>query len=277
MKRSISVLMFAFMAVFGASLFAAEAKIVMGMNSVQDMVRSADSERAVKRLESQVSGALLKVGKFTVAKKESGEDIKDVDYLLDLSLVEYSEGTMSVKKMMQKTAKYSVEIKLVKVSNNHILLQDTIKGEYSSDKVPMNAAVPDIYGTVMEQVAAKIADAVVSELFPISILKVSEGGVITLPNYGFTPGEIFDIYKVEAMTDPNTGEEVASENVLVCAIVILEVSGSTARAMIPSSVKAYKKYAKVMLEAGMICKRSEDAPIDKKTLDGLIKKMKKAK
>lgn len=277
MKKSVSILVFAVMAIFGASIFAAEGKLVMGLNSMQDMVRSADSERAIKRLEAQVSAALLKVGKFTVATKEGGEVIKNADYLLDLSLIEYSEATMNVKKMMQRDAKYAIELKLSKTSNNYIIIQDTIKGVYSSDKVPMNAAVPDIYGAAMEQVATKISDAIVAELFPVSVLKVTEGGVITLANYGFTPGEVFNVYRIEAMVDPNSGEEVASENVLVCAIVILEVSGSTARAMVPSTVKAYKKYAKVVVEPGMICKRSDDAPIDQKSLAALIKKMQKAK
>lgn len=277
MKRNVSIFVVAVVAIFGVSLFAAEAKKVIGLNPVQDMVRSADSERAIKRLDSQVSAALLKVGKFTVAKKEGGEELKNVDYLLDLSLVEYSEATMNVKKMMQKDAKYAVEIKLIKTSNNHILIQDTIKGVYSSEKVPMNAAVPDVYSAAMESVGAKISDAIVAELFPISVLRVSEGGIVTIPNFGFSLGEVFNVYRVEAMVDPNTGEEVASENVLVCAVVILEVSGSTARAMIPSTVKAYKKYAKEMVEAGMICKRSDDKPIDEKTLTGLIKKMQKTK
>lgn len=275
MKKSISILFFAVIAIVGSSIFAAETKIVMGLNSVEDMVHSADSERAIKRLSAQVSAALLKIGKFTIAKKEGASDLKNADYLLDLNLVEYSEETVSVKKMKQKDVKYSVEIKLVKTENSYILIQDTLKGSYSSDKV--SGDVPDVSTAVMEQVAGKISDLVIAELFPISILKITEGGVATIANYGFNVGDVFNVYRVEAMTDPNTGEEVASENVLVCAIVILEISGSTARAMIPSTVKAYKKYAKEVIEVGMICKRSDDAPIDQKSLAGLIKKMQKAK
>lgn len=275
MRKSFSTLVFAVMAIVGTSIFAAEAKVVMGLNSVQDMVHSADSERAIKKLDAQISAALLKVGRFTVAKREGSEELKKVDYLLDLNLTEYSEETVSAKKMKQKDVKYAVEMKLVKTSDNYILIQDTIRGMYSSEKV--SGEVPDVSTAVMEQIAGKISDAIVAEIFPLSILKVSEGGVATLPNYGFTLGEVFNVYVVETMTDPNTGEEVGSGNTLVCTLVILEISGSTARAMIPSTVKAYKKYAKAMLEVGMICKRSDDAPIDQKTLAGLIKKMQKAK
>ena len=108
------------------------------------------------------------------------------------------------------------------------------------------------------------------------MLKVTEGGIITIPNYGFAVGDVFNVYRIEVMTNQD-GDAVASEDVLVCAIAILEVSGSTARAMIPSTVKAYKKYAKEVVEVGMICKRSNDEPIDQKSLAGLIKKMQKAK
>lgn len=277
MRKSFSILVFAVMAIFGASIFAAEAKIVVGINSVEDAVRSADSERAIKKLDSQVSAALLKVGKFTVIKKDGGADIKTAAYLLDLNLLEYSETVMNIKKTMQKDAKYAVEVKLVNTNNGQILIQDTIKGACSSEKVPFGSpTLPDVYATVMEQVANQISDKVVEALFKIEVLKVTEGGIVTIPNYGFTVGEVFNVYRIETMTNQD-GDAVASEDVLVCAVVILEVSGSTARAMIPSTVKAYKKYAKEMVEVGMICKRSTDKPIDEKTLAGLIKKMQKAK
>lgn len=267
--------MIALMAVFGASLFADDSKVVVGINPTQDMVRSADSERAIRRLEAQVSASLLKVKKFTVAKREGKEELTDVDYLLDMSIVEYSEETMNVKKMMQKKAKYAVEIKLLKVKNNHIIIQDTIKGVYEGEKVPMMGAVPDVYSVAMEEVAGKIADAITAELFPISVLKVTEG-IITLPNYGFMVGEVFNVFRVEAMTDPNTGEEVAKDLQLVCPIIILEISGSTARAMI-HTLKPYKsKYAKAVVESGMICKRAEDKPLDMKAIASLQKALKKA-
>lgn len=277
MRKSFSILVFAVMAIFGVSIFAAEAKIVIGLNSIDDAVRSADSERAIKKLDAQISAALLKVGKFTVIKKDGGADLGSVSYLLDLSLIEYSETAMNVKKMMQKDAKYAVEVKLVNKNNGQILVQDTIKGSCSSEKVPFGSpTLPDVYGTVMERVATQISDKIVGALFKIEVLKVTEGGIVTIPNYGFAVGEVFNVYKVETMTNQD-GDAVASEDVLVCAIVILEVSGSTARAMIPGTVKAYKKYAKEVVEVGMICKRSDDKPIDQKTLAGLIKKMQKAK
>ena len=261
----------------GVYTFATEAKIVLGINSVQDMVKTADSEKAIKRLDAEVSAALLKIGKFIVSKKEGNRESKDAEYLLDLNLLEYSESTMQIKKMMVRDAKYAIEVRLVKTSNNNIIVQDTLKGMYSSDKIPVSSAVPDIYATVMEEVAGKISDIIVAELFTISVLKVTENGIITLPNYGFKPGEILNVYRTEAIIDQNTQEEIASENILVCAVVILEVSGSTARAMIPSTVKPYKKYAQAVVEVGMFCTSSNDKQLDQKTLASLIKKMQKVK
>lgn len=275
MRKSISIVLFAFM-ICATSLFATEEKKVMGLNSVQDVVMSADSERAIKRLEALVSGALLKVGRFTVAKKESNGSLRNVDYLLDLSLIEYSEETMTVKKMMQRNSKYSVEVKLLQTSNNHILIQEAIKGSYSSAKVSLNSPVPNVYDATMEQAATKISAKIVDALFTLEVLKVSETGIITLKDYGFEIGEVLNVYRSQAVTNQD-GEDSASEDVMVCAIVILEISGSTARAMIPASVKAYKKYAKVVVESGMFCKRSGEPAIDKKTIAGLIKKMEKAK
>ena len=165
MKKSVSILVFAVMAIFGASVFAAGGKVVMGLNSVQDTQRSADSERAIKKLESQVSAALLKVGKFTVITKSGTADLKDAAYLLDLNLIEYTETVMNVKKMMQKDAKYAVEVKLLDTSNNQIIVQDTIKGSCSSDKVPLGSpTLPDVYATAMQEVANKISDKIVETL-----------------------------------------------------------------------------------------------------------------
>lgn len=277
MRKNIFGIMIIFMSAFGVCTFATEAKIVLGINSVQDMVKTADSEKAIKRLDAEVSAALLKIGKFIVSKKEGNRESKDAEYLLDLNLLEYSESTMQIKKMMVRDAKYAVEVRLVKTSNNNIIVQDTLKGMYSSDKIPVSSAVPDIYATVMEEVAGKISDIIVAELFTISVLKVTENGIITLPNYGFKPGEILNVYRTEAIIDQNTQEEIASENILVCAVVILEVSGSTARAMIPSTVKPYKKYAQAVVEVGMFCTSSNDKQLDQKTLASLIKKMQKVK
>ena len=277
MRKNIFVIMLILMSVLGVYTFATEAKIVLGINSVQDMVKTADSEKAIKRLDAEVSAALLKIGKFIVSKKEGNRESKDAEYLLDLNLLEYSESTMQIKKMMVRDAKYAIEVRLVKTSNNNIIVQDTLKGMYSSDKIPVSSAVPDIYATVMEEVAGKISDIIVAELFTISVLKVTENGIITLPNYGFKPGEILNVYRTEAIIDQNTQEEIASENILVCAVVILEVSGSTARAMIPSTVKPYKKYAQAVVEVGMFCTSSNDKQLDQKTLASLIKKMQKVK
>lgn len=277
MKKRVSIVMFALMAVFGASLFADAGKVVVGLNPVKDSVRTADSERAIMRLDSQISAALLKIKKFTVAKKEGKEELKDIDYLLDMSVVEYYEEAVNVKKSMLKTAKYTIEMKLVNVKNGHIIIQDSIKGKYESAKIPVGAMLPDISSDAMMSVSEQVADKITSELFPVSVLKVSEGGVITIANYGFNVGDVLNVVKFDAMVDPNTGEEVAKEETMICPIIVLEVSGSTARCVI-HTLKPYKKqYAKAVVEVGMMCKRAMDKPIDMKSLSPLLKQLKKLK
>ena len=279
MKKRISIVaMVVLMTMFVASLFAEDGKPVVGLNPVQDSVRTADSERAVKRLDSHISAALLKIKKFTVAKREGKEDVKDLNYLLDLNITEYTEETATVKKMVQRIARYAVEVKFVNVTNNHILIQETIKDIFNGEKIPMTGSVPEIVSPAMEALATKIADRVTAELFPVSILKVSEGGVITIANYGFSVGEVFNVFKMgEAIVDPNTGDELARDEVMVCPIIVLEISGSTARCLI-HTLKPYKsKYKGAVLEVGMFCRRANDAPIDEKTLAPLLKQLKKLK
>lgn len=278
MKKRISIIMIVLMTMFVASLFAEDGKPVVGLNSVQDSVRTADSERAAKRLDSHISAALLKIKKFTVAKREGNEDVKDLNYLLDLNITEYAEETATVKKMIQRNARYSVEVKFVNVANNHILIQETIKDIYNGEKLPMTSSIPEIVSSVMESLATKIADRVTAELFPVSILKVSEGRIITIANYGFNVGEVFNVFKYgEAIVDPNTGDELAKDEVMVCPIIVLEISGSTARCLI-HTLKPYKsKYKGAVLEVGMFCRRANDAPIDEKTLAPLLKQLKKLK
>lgn len=280
MKKRISVIaMVVLMATFVTSIFAEDEKPVVGLNPVQDAVRTADSERAVKRLDSHISAALLKVKRFTVVKREGKEDVKDLNYLLDLNIVEYTEETATVKKMLQKNAKYAVEVKFVNVRNNQILIQETIKDVYSGEKVPATTGVaPEIVSSVMEVLATKVADRVTEELFSVSVLKVSEGGIITIANYGFNVGEVLNVFMYgEPIVDPNTGNELEKDTVMVCPIIVLEVSGSTARCLI-HTLKPYKsKYKTAVVEVGMFCKRSKDAPIDEKTLAPLLKQLKKLK
>ncbi len=277
MKKRISfVVMVVLMTMFVESLFAQNEKQVVGINPVQDSVKTADSERAAKRLDSHISAALLKIKKVTVAKRDGNEDLKDVNYLLDLNITEYSEEVATVKKMVQRIAKYAVEIKFANVTNNHILIQETIKGTFDGEKVPTTSVAPEVVSSVMEALATKVADRVTAELFPVSVLKVSEGGIITIANYGFSVGEVFDVFTSgETFVDAN-GVEVKDE-VKVCPIIILEISGSTARCLI-HTLKPYKStYKTAVVEVGMVCKRAKDAPIDEKTLAPLFKQLKKLK
>ena len=280
MKRRISIIVaiVVLMTMFVPSIFADSGKPVVGLNPVQDSVNTADSERAVKRLDSHISAALLKIKKFEVAKREGKEDLKDLNYLLDLNITEYAEETATAKKMIQRNAKYAVEIKFVNVTNNRILIQETIRDVFYGEKIPMAGSVPEIVSSAMEVLAAKIADRITAELFPVSVLKVSEGGIITIANYGFSVGEVFEVFKMgDPIVDPNTGDELAREEIMVCPIIVLEISGSTARCLI-HTLKPYKsKYKDAVVEVGMFCKRSSDAPIDEKTLAPLLKQLKKLK
>lgn len=277
MKKRISIIaMVVLMTMFVASLFAEDGKKVVGLDPVQDSVKTADSEKAAKRLDSHISAALLKTKKITVAKREGKEDVKDINYLLELNITEYAEETATVKKMIQRNAKYSVEVKFLDVTNNHILVQETLSGSYSGEKLPMTGSVPEIVSSAMEALAMKIADRVTAELFPVSILKISEGGIITIANYGFSVGEVFNVFAAgETFVDAG-GVEVKDE-VMVCPIIVLEISGSTARCLI-HTLKPYKaKYKGAVLEVGMTCRRADDAPIDEKTLAPLLKQLKKLK
>ena len=277
MKKRIPIItMVVLTTMFVASLFAEDGKKVVGLNPVQDSVKTADSEKAAKRLDSHISAALLKTKKITVAKREGKEDVKDINYLLELNITEYAEETATVKKMIQRNAKYSVEVKFVDVTNNHILVQETLNGAYSGEKLPITGSVPEIVSSAMEALAIKIADRVTAELFPVSILKVSEGGIITIANYGFSVGEVFNVFTAGETFVDAEGVEVKDE-VMVCPIIVLEISGSTARCLI-HTLKPYKsKYKAAVLEVGMTCRRANDEPIDEKTLAPLLKQLKKLK
>lgn len=276
MKKHVSIIVFALVAIICASLFAAEAKKSLGFLPVQDLVKTADSERAVRRLDDQISAALIKVKKFSVRKLQAGEDTSSLDYLLEMNMIEYSETTETIKKMKQKTSKYNVEIKLTNLKKNEILVQDSIEGSFVSDKIAMEMPDPEVYTSAMAELVTKIADMITSTLFNVSVVDVSEGGILTILNYGFKVGDVLNVYKLVPITDAD-GNELANKEDFVCPIIVMEVSGDTARAMI-HTLKPYKgKYAKATIENGMICKRATDAPIDEKTLAPLMKKFKKAK
>jgi len=278
MKKIISVFMITLMVGFTASLFAKESNKSVGIVPVQDSERTADSERAAKSLFSKVSKALIKVKKYTISELKSKDESKDLDYLLEMTVIKYAEQTGLVRKMQQKVVTYEVEVKLTQIKKSQIIIQDTIKGTYEGEKVPQGTTPPDVYAVAMEIVGNQVSDLITSALFPITVLKVGEskwGPIITIPNYGFEVGDVLEVHKEEGLQD-ESGKVVASESILVCPIIVLEVSGSVARAMI-HTLKPYKsKYAKATVEVGMKCKRSKDARFDEKAISSLLKTLKKA-
>jgi len=278
MKKIISIFMITLMVGFTASLFAKERNVSVGITPVQDSDRTADSERASKSLFSKVSKALIKVKRYTISELKSSEDAKELDYLLEMNVIKYAEQTNVTRKMEQKVVTYEVEVKLTQVKKSQIVIQDTLKGKYESEKVPLGATSPNVYAMAMESVGNQVADLITFELFPITVAKVGEskwGPVITIPNLGFEVGDVLEIYKKEGLED-ESGKVIASESKLVCPIVVLEVSGGVARAMI-HTLKPYKsKYAKALVEVGMLCKKSKDPRFEEKAIYYLLKNFKKA-
>lgn len=278
MKKIISIFMITLMVGFTASLFAKEKNATIGIVPVQDSDKTADSDRAAKNLFSKVSKALIKVRKYTVSELKISDEARGLDYLLEMNVIKYSEKTNIIKKMEQKVVTYEVEVKLTGIKKSQILVQDTIKGTYESDKVPQGATPANVYAMAMEAVGNQVADLITFTLFPVKVLKIGEskwGPVITIPNLGFEVGDVLEIYKEEGIED-ESGKVIVSESKLVCPIIVLEVSGGVARAMIHTLKPYKKKYAKAIVEVGMTCKKSKDARFEEKAISSLLKTFSKA-
>lgn len=285
----------------GCLLYSQETKAVIGLGSVRDSVGEADSKDAASKLESYLTEALVKTKRFTVVSRSADDidglmtesmsqsgnlaSLKSLDFLLTAKVISLKKSVKTVSVLglggsAQDTLSVGVEVRFLKASDGVIIIQETIEDNFDGDKATstvFGAGVSDkgdIIAKGMKIFANKLAVKITESVYPTLVLAVSKKGVVSLPNIGFELGEILNIYELgEPIMDPYTGREIGREETLIAPVVVIEVSGSVTKAVIPTG-KKYKEYQKATLEKGMISRRTDEKKWTEKQIKPLLKLLK---
>ncbi|XZZ60263.1 CsgG/HfaB family protein [Microbulbifer sp. SSSA002] len=207
-----------------------------------------------------------------------GFNLKGVDYILTGAITEYGETANAMKVAGFSTGKriatMAVDIRVLDVANGSIGFADTVRAEAKGGNalnVTGFASVGDnssgaLLGQVMRETANNITNLIVSTIYPIKVVAVTKKGDVML-NYGngyLKEGYQLEIYSQgESFIDPDTGEELGSEEELIGKVSVFSAQAKYSKA------KVIDKIAEI--EKGMVARvvskeKAKEEKADKKKL-----------
>ena len=155
----------------------------------------------------------------------AGLNLQGVDYVLTGAITEYGVAskvsTFGGFAGGSDTARMAVDVRVLEVATGSIGYADTVAAEASMGGAFQIEGVASTGGTdsgaamgeVMRLSAQNVTNAVVTNIYPIKVVRVQANGEVML-NYGealFAGGEVLDVFtQGEAFIDPDTGEELGT-------------------------------------------------------------------
>ena len=177
----------------------------------------------------------------------AGLNLQGVDYVLTGAITEYGVAskvsTFGGFAGGSDTARMAVDVRVLEVATGSIGYADTVAAEASMGGAFQIEGVASTGGTdsgaamgeVMRLSAQNVTNAVVTNIYPIKIVRVQANGEVML-NYGealFAGGEVLDVFtQGEAFIDPDTGEELGREEELVGKLSVTSVQPRFSKATV---------------------------------------------
>ena len=239
-----------------------------GMDSTENKFLGIQGDTA--GFIDMVSTALVKTNKFNVVERDRVDAIvaeqsgiaqgtsainyqfpgtDAVDYILLGAITEYgikdsaaALGLVGGVGMSSTTARMAVDIRVLDVETGSIGFADTISAEIKASggvafqgmATGEEASEGEILGQVMRQCAQGVVNLMVSNIFPIRVVRVMQDGTAML-NYGssvLAVGDVLNVYRLgEAFIDPDTGETLGQDEEHVGAIQVIETNARFSKAV----------------------------------------------
>lgn len=292
MKRKFLVsLMFLFTVAFYS--FAQEEKAVIGLGEVTTSIKNDNAYSAAKKLQSYLSGALVKSNRFSVMERSSEEinklseesmmqenslpSLSGLNFLLISKVVDFEQKTQDVAVMGVATSKEIVtlglEVKFVDVATGRIVLSETLRSNLDGNKSAMTmfgggeGKKEDLVAVAAENVSNELVAKIIDKLYPSLVLNVSKNGVIMIPNLNYEEGNVVDIFELgEEIIDPYTLQPIGQEETLTAKAIVFEINNAIAKIMIDP---ANLKFKKAVIEKGMLVRKATDRDVTKATINKL--------
>lgn len=215
-----------------------------------------------------ITTALVKTNKFNVVERDrladifqeqglqsfsggggypTGVSVDGVDYILLGAITEY--GTVEQAAQFggfggsSETARMAVDVRVIDAQSGSIGFAETISkevrtgGAFAIDGVASGGESDSsaALGEVMRVTAQGVTGLIVSNIFPIRVVRVQANGEVML-NYGTALLNENDVLQVfsqgEAFIDPDTGEELGREETPVGKLQITSVQDRFSKAMV---------------------------------------------
>lgn len=292
MKRKFLVsLMFLFTVAFYS--FAQEEKAVIGLGEVTTSIKNDNAYSAAKKLQSYLSGALVKSNRFSVMERSSEEinklseesmmqenslpSLSGLNFLLISKVVDFEQKTQDVAVMGVATSKEIVtlglEVKFIDVATGRIVLSETLRSNLDGNKSAMTmfgggeGKKEDLVAVAAENVSNELVAKIIDKLYPSLVLNVSKNGVIMIPNLNYEEGNVVDIFELgEEIIDPYTLQPIGQEETLTAKAIVFEINNAIAKIMIDP---ANLKFKKAVIEKGMLVRKATDRDVTKATINKL--------
>ena len=272
-------------------------KIVRGPGSLElseeETRRILEGETSL--LTDKLTTGFVKSGKFRVVEREQLQKIMDEQALTDAGVVDPDKaiemgrllgadylllGSISLHQLTEKftripsttkfrrtlAAQVIIDIKLVNAETGRIVSADNARArrelsQLADAAVPMDVPgefVDDLHLQLVETVVEKVLDAI----YPAKVIAFTNG-VITFNRGQGTGVKVGDTYEVylpgEDLIDPDTGESLGSEEVLLCQANVIQVQPKFAKARVVGQMLAVPRGA-VLRRATPAAPGRADAP-----------------
>ena len=140
------------------------------------------------------------------------------------------------------TTEMGVDVKVTDVATGQIIVADYVDGQatqgqaFSAGGISSSSSTADPFAEVQRIVARKISEKIVTSKFPIKVIKVQSDGTLII-NYGdvfFKQGDKLSLFKTtgEAFVDPDTGETLGADEILVGTVEVTRTEPRFSRARI---------------------------------------------
>ena len=205
-----------------------------------------------------ITTALVKTNKFDVIERDrlgeiaqeqgiqaineggfpTGVSVEGVDYILLGAITEYGTKEQAAKfgkfGGASETARMAVDVRVIDAHTGSIGFAETISkevrtgGAFAIDGVASGGEsdTSAALGEVMRVTAKGVTALIVSNIFPIKVVRVQANGEVML-NYGTAllgENDVLEVFSQgEAFVDPDTGEELGREETLVGKLRVTSV------------------------------------------------------
>lgn len=249
-----------------------------------------DADEVARAVRARLSDTLTQAKRFIVLDREFGDELQaEIDHInsgnvrlqdtarigqqlaTDLILIptierfEYPRSVRNLRMSDRQVSSYSgggrITLRLINASTGEVVMSDSFDHQLAStgpSTLPREVNGRSMATAMMDSLSGQIGTAIVSEIFPVSVVSV-EGDQVVLSQGGdlLQVGQRWQaVLMGEALTDPQTGRSLGRAESSCCTIHIDRVASQTSY----GTIEGVANFGVGGFKPGMIELRQKAAP-----------------